>query len=274
MDQETSLMNDYYVYVYIDPRSYAEFYFGKGRGSRKDAHLSEISDSDKSKQIKAIQKEGLEPIVRVIAQGLSEHDALLVEKTLLWKLGKQLTNISSGHYSSNFRPHDSLHKKLSGFDYQNGFYYFNVGEGETRCWDDCRDFGFISAGQGVQWRDQMLNFEVGDVIAAYLKGRGYVGIGRITSAAKPVREVSADGESLLSQRLQCPELATNSSNNELSEYVAIVDWLTSVEAQHGKWKSKSGLYTTPLIRASLDKQPVTVAFLEASFNLSIPELLI
>jgi len=111
------------------------------------------------------------------------------------------------------------------------------------------------------------------VIAAYLKGRGYVGIGRVTSAAKPVREVSVDGENLLSQRLQCPELATNSSNNELSEYVAIVDWLTSVEAQHGKWKSKSGLYTTPLIRASLDKQPVTVAFLEASFNLSIPELL-
>jgi len=175
-------MNDYYVYVYIDPRSYQEFYFGKGRGSRKDAHLSENSDSEKSKQIKSIQKEGLEPVIRVIARNLSEHDALLVEKTLLWKLGKQLTNISSGHYSSNFRPHDSLHKKLSGFDYQNGFYYFNVGEGETRCWDDCRKFGFISAGQGAQWRDQMLNFEVGDVIAAYLKGRGYVGIGRVTSA--------------------------------------------------------------------------------------------
>ena len=267
-------MNDYYVYVYIDPRSYQEFYFGKGRGSRKDAHLSEHSDSEKSKQIKCIQKEGLNPIVRVIARNLSEHDALLVEKTLLWKLGKQLTNISSGHYASNFRPHDSLYKKLSGFDYQNGFYYFNVGEGETRCWDDCRKFGFISAGQGVQWRDQMLNFEVGDVIAAYLKGRGYVGIGRVISAAKPVRDVSVDGENLLLQRLGCPELATNSFNDELSEYVAIVDWLGSVEAQHGKWKSKSGLYTTPLIRASLDKQPVTVAFLEASFNLSIPELLI
>jgi hypothetical protein len=43
--------------------------------------------------------------------------------------------------------------------------------GETRCWDDCRKFGFISAGQGAQWRDQILNFEVGDVIAAYLKGQ-------------------------------------------------------------------------------------------------------
>ncbi len=26
-------MNDYYVYVYIDPRNFEEFYFGKGRGS-------------------------------------------------------------------------------------------------------------------------------------------------------------------------------------------------------------------------------------------------
>lgn len=95
-------MNDYYyVYVYIDPRTHEEFYFGKGRGSRKDAHLSDNSDSEKSKQIKAIQNEGLEPIVRVIARDLSEHDALLVEKTLLWKLGKQLTNISTGHYAAN-----------------------------------------------------------------------------------------------------------------------------------------------------------------------------
>lgn len=33
--------SDYYVYVYIDPRSLEEFYYGKGKGSRKYAHLSE-----------------------------------------------------------------------------------------------------------------------------------------------------------------------------------------------------------------------------------------
>jgi hypothetical protein len=89
--------NDYYVYVYIDPRNYEEFYYGKGKGSRKDAHLTDPSDSEKVRRIGAIQKAGLEPIVRVITRDLSEHDALLVEKTLLWKLGRQLTNISSGH---------------------------------------------------------------------------------------------------------------------------------------------------------------------------------
>ena len=69
-------MNDYYVYVYIDPRNHEEFYYGKGMGSRKDAHLDDQSDSDKAKRIAEIQKEGLAPIVRVIARGLSEAVAL------------------------------------------------------------------------------------------------------------------------------------------------------------------------------------------------------
>lgn len=267
-------MNDYYVYVYIDPRSLEEFYYGKGRGSRKDAHLSESTASNKSKQIRAIQQEGLEPMVRVIAQGLSEHDALLVEKTLLWKLGKQLTNISTGHYASNFRPHNSLHKKLSGFDYKNGFFYYNVGEGETRCWSDYKKYGFISAGGGAQWRDQILSFEEGDVVAAYLKGAGFVGVGRITAIAKPIRELILHGKPLLSYPLTQPGMASNVHNDELSEYVALVDWLATVEAKDAKWKAKSGLYTTPLVKASLDNQPDTVSYLESSFNLSITELLI
>jgi hypothetical protein len=116
-------MNDYYVYVYIDPRNYEEFYFGKGTGSRKNAHLSDDSDSQKARRIIAIKKDGLDPIIRVIARDLTEHDALLVEKTLLWKLGRQLTNISSGHYSENFRPHNTLHTELSGFDYQCGIFW-------------------------------------------------------------------------------------------------------------------------------------------------------
>jgi hypothetical protein len=74
-------MNDYYVYVYIDPRNFEEFYYGKGSGSRKDAHLADTSDSAKAKRIAAIRKAGAEPIIRVIARGLSEEEALLIEAT-------------------------------------------------------------------------------------------------------------------------------------------------------------------------------------------------
>lgn len=263
----------YYVYVYIDPRNFEEFYYGKGKGSRKDSHLSEDSDTEKSKRIKAIKKEGLEPIVRVIARNLSEHDALLVEKTLLWKLGKQLTNISSGHYADNFRPHDALHKKLSGFDFQNGLYYYNVGEGIHRNWDDYVKFGFISAGQAPRFRDAMLGFEEGDVIAAYLKGHGFVGIGQITQKAKPVREVLIDNIPLLQQELECPNIVENSNDPEKSEYVALVDWVSFTNRSDAKWKSKSGIFTSQLVRASLDSQPETVKYLEQEFSVNFAELM-
>ena len=101
-------MNDYYVYVYMDPRTYEEFYFGKGRGNRKNDHLSDNTDSKKTRQIADIRKEGLDPVIRVIAANLTEYDALLIEKTLLWKLGRTLTNKSSGHYANKFRPKNNI----------------------------------------------------------------------------------------------------------------------------------------------------------------------
>lgn len=266
-------MSNYYVYVYIDPRNFEEFYYGKGKGSRKDAHLSEDTDSDKSKRIKAIHAAGLSPIVRVIARDLSEHDALLVEKTLLWKLGKQLTNISSGHYASNFRPHDALHRKLSGFDFQNGLYYYNVGEGEHRSWDDYIRYGFISAGQAPRFRDAMLGLEEGDIVAAYLKSFGFVGIGRIKQKAKPVVEVAIKGRPLLQHELTCPGIADNADSLDCSEYVALVDWIEAVDRDNAKWKPKSGLFTSQLVRASLDAQPATVEFLEAEFGVDFEALL-
>lgn len=267
-------MNNFYVYVYIDPRNFEEFYFGKGRGTRKDAHLSDTSDSEKALRIAAIHKAGLTPIIRVIARDLSEHDALLIEKTLLWKLGRQLTNVASGHYGHNFRPHDTLHLELSGFDYQCGLYYYNVGEGIHRNWDDHRNIGFISAGQGVRWRDAMLGFQKGDVVAAYLKSHGFVGIGLLEDRARRIRDVVIKGKPLLSQDLHCPRIAEHADSAELSEYAAPVKWLAAVDRRHAKWKPKSGLYTTTHVRASLDGQPATVAFLEKEFGLDLRSLIL
>ena len=59
-------MNNYYVYVYIDPRNFEEFYYGKGKGSRKDSHLFSDTESIKSQRISTIKKEGFTPIIRVL----------------------------------------------------------------------------------------------------------------------------------------------------------------------------------------------------------------
>jgi len=263
-------MSDYYVYVYIDPRNYEEFYYGKGRGSRKDIHLKDTGASRKARRIADIRSVGCQPIVRVIARGLTEEQALLVEATLLWKLGKFTTNEVAGHFSDSFRPHNTFHRDLPGFDFQNRLYYFNVGECERRLWDECRQYGFISAGGGVRWRDAICGFRPSDVFAAYLKGYGYVGIGRISAAAQPIDKVSIEGKPLVTL---CPRMAVDTGSADKSEYVAIVEWLKSVPREHAKMKRKSGIYTTTHVRASLDGQPDTVRFLEQEFGVEFKHIL-
>lgn len=265
--------SDYYVYVYIDPRNYEEFYYGKGTGARKSAHLDDTSDSAKVKRIAEIKSEGpgFKPIIRVIARGLTEEQALLVEKTLLWKLGKWTTNISSGHYADKFRPHNMLHKELPGFDYENGLYYYNVGEGPHRNWDDYVKFGFISAGQGARWRDAMLGFNPGDVFAAYLKRKGFVGIGRVKTTAKMIRDVRVKGVCLLDFPLVCRKMDDNCKDAEKSEYVCLVEWLKTVSRDEAKTRKSPKLYTTTHVRASLEGQPSTIAFLGEQFGIDLWE---
>lgn len=269
-----SRMNKYYVYTYIDPRNLEEFYYGKGKGSRKSAHVFDVSDSKKAQRIQSIKKAGLEPMIRVIAAGLTEAEALLVEATLIWKLGRFTANIAGGHFAEKFRPHDTYHLELSGFDYRNGIYYYNVGESRHRNWDDYRKYGFISAGQGRKWRDAMLRFEKGDVVAAYLKRRGFVGIGVIIKPAERIRDVEIGGQRLLDIKLACPNMGENAGNSDKSEYVCVVDWLKDVSRTEPKWKSGAELYTTTHIRASLDNQPRTVDFLSREFGIEIRSLVV
>src|SRR5690606_10673122 len=135
--------------------------------------------TEKSKRIKAIHKAGLKPIIKVIAKDLTEREAFLIEKILIWKLGKNLTNQSSGHFAEKFRPHDTMHLDLPYFDFRNGLYYINVGEGNHRNWDDCKNYGYLSAGQHKKYSDPIRTLMPGDIVAAYLKGYGYVGIGKV-----------------------------------------------------------------------------------------------
>ncbi len=264
---------EYYVYVYIDPRNFEEFYYGKGKANRKDAHLNDNSDSEKSKRIKAIQKSGLSPIIKVIAKELTEREAFLIEKTLIWKLGKNLTNQSSGHFAEKFRPHDTMHLDLAHFDFKNGLYYVNVGEGEHRNWDDCKNYGFLSAGQHQKYSDPIRTLMQGDIIAAYLKGSGYVGIGRVKEHAVRVNDFKFDGKLLNTLDLKTLAIFDN-CDNENSEFTIKIEWIKSVDRKDGKWKSNEGLFSSQLIKASLQGQPKTIEFLEKEFEIKFNEIML
>jgi hypothetical protein len=262
-----------YVYVYIDPRNFEEFYYGKGTRGRKDSHLRDEGDSEKAKRIKGICACGLEPIIKVIARNLTEHDALLVEKTLIWKLGRQLTNVAPGHFSEEFRPHNTMHLDLYGFDYQNGIYYFNVGEGTYRSWVDCRKYGFLSAGHGKIWGEQARGLRVGDVVVAYLSRKGYVGVGVVIESAVMAKDFRVNGKRLDELDLVCKRMLENADDPENAEYPVRVEWKVSYSASEAKWTRTKGLFMARMARASLQNQPKTLDFVSAAFNIDLRSLL-
>ena len=269
--------SDYYVYVYIDPRNYEEFYYGKGRGGRKYSHLSADNDTEKVKRIQEIRKSGLEPIIKVIAANLTKDEAFLIETTLIWKLGRLLTNIVAGQLSEKFRPHNTLHLDLYGFDFQNSIYLVNVGECEYRCWADCKKYGFLSAGGGKIWGDAMKTLRVGDVVVAYVKRKrnigGYVGIGIVTEPAVMAQDFRIDGKRLDQVDLVQPGILENADNPEKTEYPVRVLWAVAVDSENGKWASNKNLFTTRLAKASLQSQPETIEFLKAEFGINPHSLL-
>jgi hypothetical protein len=111
--------NDYYVYVYLDPRKFGEYkygeytfsnepiYVGKGKNGRYKDHLQEnqLNNNDniiKQRKLKKILKEGLTPIIIFVKNNLSEVEALTLEKDVILKIGKiinkngPLTNLTDG----------------------------------------------------------------------------------------------------------------------------------------------------------------------------------
>ncbi|GMN10234.1 hypothetical protein MTsPCn9_13510 [Croceitalea sp. MTPC9] len=265
--------SEYYVYVYIDPRNFEEFYYGKGKSNRKLAHLSDTTDSEKTRRIKEIEKVGLQPIIKVVAKDLTNEQAFLIEKTLIWKLGKNLTNQSSGHFADKFRPHNTLHCDLAYFDFKNGLYYVNVGEGNHRCWEDCKQYGFLTAGGHKKYSDPIRTLERGDIVVSYLKGHGFVGVGKIKAKAVRINNFKFKGRFLNSYPLKKPAIYEN-SHNENSEYPVKVEWIKAVDRENAKWKPKSGLFSSQLIKASLSGQPKTIAFLEKEFDIDFRKLML
>jgi len=79
----------FYVYALKDPRTSPArpFYIGKGIGSRATDHLITPDRTRKYIRIREIRGSGAEPSVVVLADGLSELQALRVEAALISEIG-------------------------------------------------------------------------------------------------------------------------------------------------------------------------------------------
>lgn len=276
----TKPSREYYVYVYYDPRNFQPFYIGEGKDNRKFSHLSDRMETKKTNTIREIEAAGLKPIVRVIAKGLTEEQALLVEKTLLWST-PGLTNAASGYFSENFRPKNTLHRHLLGFDFSNQIYYFNACPGQHRLWHENVQYGYVSAGQGKRFRCAICRLHTGDLIVARADGRGYVGIGRVVSEPVPMREFrvpscakdkAARGKLLVRLGLEA-NITDNLDDDDKCEWATGVDWLKTTDRKKGHWTPKSGLYAPRGVTChSLARQPKTVTFIERAFDVAFENL--
>ncbi len=68
-------------------------------------------------------------------------------------------------------------------------------------------------------------------------------------------------------------MSDNVNSDEMCEWVALVHWHKFVaEGEAPHWLSKSGLFTTQLVRASLEGQKRTLEFLEERFQVKFEEI--
>src|SRR4051812_37909531 len=80
----------WYVYELIDTSTEQAFYVGKGVGDRVFAHVEQAARADAddaSLKLARIRALGTAPGVRIVAHGMNEATALLLEAVLIKKLG-------------------------------------------------------------------------------------------------------------------------------------------------------------------------------------------
>ncbi len=117
----------------------------------------------------------------------------------------------------------------------NGEYY--VSYGDSRSWEDAREYGFIGGGGG-RWYSQTLKLlSPGDRVWVYIPKVGYVGVGRVTEEVKPLNEFivrTKTGErpvlDVLSRDADrfADHYLLHADDPDKSEYFVRVDWLDTV----------------------------------------------
>lgn len=148
-----------------------------------------------------------------------------------------------------------------------GFYYVNVGEGHCRNWDDCRKYGFISAGQGIKYSNAIKKLTEGNLIFAYMKGLGYVGFGEVLKPAVMVRDfvVEKKNKKLLDLPLTAPGLADNKDDPDMADWAVAVKWKKTFNREEAK--SFHNIFANQNIVCLL-RDTATVDFLKKQFEVS------
>lgn len=151
-----------------------------------------------------------------------------------------------------------------------------------RQWNACVEYNFISAGQHPTYSIQLFRLQIGDIIAAYLTGRGYVGIGQVCARPIKIRDFAFDGDCFADFDIN-PEIVNGNlittetvpqrpflrqtifcnALNENTEFAVRMEWLRTVSREEAKWQH--GLFAKQHIVCNLNNQIDTIDFLSNEF---------
>lgn len=146
-----------------------------------------------------------------------------------------------------------------------GYYYVNSGhDNDVRNWEDMREFGFIAAGYGRFYSEQLERLSPGDPIYVYQKGSGYIGFGVVTEASLMAKDFhTKEGAALADIRLRQSAILHDSDDPEKADYLVGVAWRNTVSINEAK--TFSGIFANQHVVCKLT-HPATLDFLADSFG--------
>ncbi len=144
-----------------------------------------------------------------------------------------------------------------------GDWYANVGDGESRAWEDMRKFGFIAAGGGRFYSGRLEQLSPGDRLYAYQKRAGCVGFGIVIGPAVTAKDYMVDGKPLLELPLKEPNIGHDPDDEELAEYVVPIEWKKTYPLNEAK--TFPGAFANQNIVCRLRDQ-ATLDFLKENFG--------
>ena len=111
----------------------------------------------------------------------------------------------------------------------NGECYVSYGPIPGRSWADAKKYGFVCAGGGDWYVDEIKKLEPGNRIWVYVPGIGYVGVGEVVNEAVPLEQFKVNLNGVETPITEADVEPSWMYDTEQGEYFVGVQWVKTVE---------------------------------------------